>query len=219
MPIATVCPKCNATFRVPMDALRREDGSVQCGECSSFFIALKHAFVFDSPIVQKVAPQTIEIKSKRSWNGFIFVGLALALGALGAAVSHLGLVRNAFSLDYIYAVAPAYKVVGVPLPLYKGIDSFVLGQSNLHKDEDGSIRLSFTLYNRAFVSTEWPKLRVTLLAPGGRTTYEVVTNVEDLLSSRPMGPVAPMSNVSMEFKISAEKATAAATYKLEVLER
>ena len=219
MPIATTCPKCNATFRIPLDALRRADGSVQCGECSSFFIALKHAFLLDSPIVQKVVPQKVEIKHSRSWNGSIFVGLVLALGSLGAAVSHLGLVRNAFSLDYIYAVSPAYKVVGVPLPLYKGIDSFVLGQSSLHKEEDGSIRLSFTLYNRAYVSTEWPKLRVGLLAPGGKKTYEVVTNIDDLLSVRPTGPVAPMSNVSMEFKIPAEKATDAATYKLEVLER
>lgn len=219
MPIATVCPKCNATFRIPLDALRRADGSVQCGECSSFFIALKHAFLFDSPIVQKVAPQTVEIKHRHSWNGFIFVGLLLALGALGVAVSHIGLVRNAFSLDYVYAVAPAYKVVGVPLPLYKGIDSFVLGQSSLRKEDDGSILLSFTLYNRALVSTEWPKLRLSLVAPGEKTTYEVVQNAEELLSVRPTSQVAPMSNMSMEFKVSADKAKDAATYKLEVLER
>lgn len=206
-------------FRTPVEALRRADGSVQCGECSSVFVALKHALLFDSPIVEQVSSQVVEVKPRRSWNGIIFMGLLLGLGAAGAGLSHLGLVRNAFSLDYIYAVAPAYKVVGVDMPLYRGIDAFVLGQSSLKKEDDQSIRLSFTLYNRGGVPTAWPKLKVMLVGAAGQTTYEVVTNVEDLLSAKPVGPVAPMSNMMLEAHISAEKAKDAVTYKLEVVER
>mgnify|MGYP003500677276 CR=1 FL=1 len=56
----------------------------------------------------------------------------------GASFSHIGLVKNAFSLDYVQTVAPLYKMFGVSQPLYKGIDSFVLGQSTLRKDTDDS---------------------------------------------------------------------------------
>lgn len=206
-------------FRTPVEALRRADGSVQCGECSSLFVALKHALLLDSPIVEHISPQNVHISHRRSWTSLIFVGVLLVLGALGVAASHVGLQRNAFSLDYVYAVAPAYKVAGVQMPLYKGIDSFVLGQSSLLKVEDNSIRLSFTLYNRAGVPVEWPQLRVVLLGAAGQTTYDVVTNVEDLLSTKPTGPFGPQSDVVLEAHISAEKAKDAVTYKLEVVER
>lgn len=206
-------------FRTPVDALKRADGGVQCGECSFFFVALKHALLLDSPIVAQISNSVVELKPRRSWNNLIFVGILFVFGAVSVTVSHLGLQKNAFSLDYVYAVAPAYKVAGVPMPLYQGIDGFVLGQSSLKKDDDQSIRVSFTLYNRANVQTTWPKLKVILLGAGGQTTYEVITNVDDLLTAKPTEAVAPLSNLVLEAHISAEKARDAETYRLEVLER
>ena len=206
-------------FRTPVEALKRADGSVQCGECSSVFVALKHALLLDSPIVAKISSAAIELNPQRSRNGAIFIAIIFGLVAAAVGVSHVGLQKNAFSLDYFHTIAPAYKVVGVPLPLYQGIDAFVLGQSSLKKDDDQSIRLSFTLYNRGGVATAWPKLKVVLLGASGQTTYEVVTNVDDLLPVKPTDPVGPLSNVALEAHISAEKAKNSETYRLEVVER
>ncbi len=205
-------------FRTPVEVLRRSDGSVQCGECSSVFVALKHAVLLDSPIVELVSSHVVEVKPRRSWTGLIFLSWLVGLCLVGAGVSHLGLVRNAFSLEYVNTVAPVYKVFDMSMPLYRGIDGFVLGPSSLKKDDDQSIRLSFTLHNRAGVPTSWPKLKVLLLGAGGQTTYEVVTNVDELLYLPPVS-VGAMSSFILEAHISAEKSKGAVTYKLEVINR
>lgn len=218
MPIATVCPHCQSTFRTPVDALRRADGSVQCGECTCVFVALKHALLFDSPIVEKFESQTIEFGKTRNWSKSIAASMGIVLIAMGIFVFHLGLQKNAFSLEYVEALAPAYKIVNANMPLYQGIDAFVLGQSTLLKNEDESIRLSFGIYNKASVPVAWPKLRVVLLGAHGQTTYDVITHVGELLTTKPEGPVPPFANVELDARISAEKAKDAVSYKLEVVE-
>ena len=115
-------------------------------------------------------------------------------------------------------VAPLYKMFGVSQPLYKGIDSFVLGQSTLRKDTDDSIRLFFSLHNQSTASVAWPKLRVQLLGAGGKTTYEVITNVRDLAASGSAEDIAPHANLTLEAHVSAQDAKNAVTYKLEVVE-
>lgn len=218
MPIATVCPHCQSTFRTPVDALRRADGSVRCGECTCVFVGLKHALLFDSPIVERLESPTVEFRKKKNWSRSIAAVVGVFLISIGVFVSHVGLTKNAFSLDYAHAVAPAYKIAGVQMPLYQGIDAFVLGQSTLLKNEDQSIRLSFGIYNRAGVPVAWPKLRVVLVGAQGQTTYDVVTNVGELLPTKPAGPVPPLANFELEAQISAEKAKDAVSYKLEVVE-
>lgn len=204
-------------FRTPVAALHHADGSVRCGECSLIFVGLKHALLFDTPIVERLEAHTVHIEKKRSWTWLIFVTMLLLVLIVGAGISHMGLTKNAFSLQYVQAVNPIYKTLGLQAPTYVGIEPFVLGQSLLSKDEDQSIRLSFTLYNHASVPVQWPRLKVTLLGASGETTYEVVTNIQDLLSVKPTGPVAPLSNTTLEAHIAADKALNAVTYKLEVV--
>lgn len=219
MPIATVCPECNSMFRTPVEALRRADGTVQCGGCSCVFVGLKHALLLDSPIVEQFAPTTMELKAKRNWGGAVLAAGVIATVFVAAAVSHLGLAKNAFSLEYAQMVSPAYKLLGVPQPVYTGIDAFVLGQSTLRKDVDDSIRLSFSLDNQTALQVAWPKLRVQLLGADGQTTYEVVTNVRDLGGAKSASEVAPRANLVLEAHVSAANAKNAVTYKLEVVEQ
>lgn len=195
-------------FRTPVEALRRADGTVQCGGCSCVFVGLKHALLLDSPIVEQLSPTTMELKAKRNWGALLLVGIVVFIALAGASFSHIGLVKNAFSLDYVQTVAP----------LYKGIDSFVLGQSTLRKDTDDSIRLFFSLHNQSTASVAWPKLRVQLLGAGGKTTYEVITNVRDLAASGSAEDIAPHANLTLEAHVSAQDAKNAVTYKLEVVE-
>ena len=205
-------------FRTPVEALRRADGTVQCGGCSCVFVGLKHALLLDSPIVEQLSPTTMELKAKRNWGALLLVGIVVFIALAGASFSHIGLVKNAFSLDYVQTVAPLYKMFGVSQPLYKGIDSFVLGQSTLRKDTDDSIRLFFSLHNQSTASVAWPKLRVQLLGAVGKTTYEVITNVRDLAASGSAEDIAPHANLTLEAHVSAQDAKNAVTYKLEVVE-
>lgn len=175
--------------------------------------------LLDSPIVEQFSPTTMELKAKRNWNGLVLVAVVVALVSLGGALSHLGLTKNAFSLDYAQTVAPAYRMFGLPMPVYTGIDAFVLGQSTLRKDADDSIRLSFSLDNQATTPVAWPKLRVQLLGADGQPTYDVVTNVRDLATSKMANEVPPRASMVLEAHVSAEKAKNAVTYKLEVVEQ
>lgn len=206
-------------FRTPVEALRRADGTVQCGGCCCVFVGLKHALLLDSPIVERFAPTAMELKAKRNWGGAVLTGIVMAIVLLGATLSHIGLSKNAFSLDYAQMVAPAYKLLGVPQPVYTGIDAFVLGQSTLRKDADESIRLSFSLDNQATLAVAWPKLRVQLLGADGQTTYDVLTNVRELAGTKADGAVAPHANLVLEAHVSAANAKNAVTYKLEVVEQ
>lgn len=219
MPIATVCPKCNSMFRTPVEALQRADGTVQCGECKFIFVALKHALLLDAPIVERVSNRVVHINARRSRTGFIFSSLIFAFGLVSILCLHTGLVKNAFSLHTVQAIAPMYTILGADLPLYRGVDGFVLGQSALKKEEDQSIALDFVLYNRGNVPTAWPRLKITLLGPKENVVYEIVRNVEDLLASKTASSAAPELELALNVRIATTSARHAISYKLELIEQ
>ena len=72
-------------FRTPVEALRRADGTVQCGGCSCVFVGLKHALLLDSPIVEQLSPTTMELKAKRNWGALLLVGIVVFIALAGAS--------------------------------------------------------------------------------------------------------------------------------------
>lgn len=219
MPIATICPKCQSIFRTPIAILARADGNVQCGECSNIFVGLKHALLLDAPIVERIDTAAIVLLPKKRWFGLV-VSMCILISILVTALGlHIGMKESALPLEMTQTLSSFYKVMGINPPVYQGIDSFVLGPSTLRRNEDQSVLLSFSLYNRSDLYVEWPRLKIVLLNDSGQVVYEQIELVNKSVVESLESRSAPHSNPNLTVKIKSANNRGADAYKLEILTR